>query len=198
MKQEYEFTVILGSDATPDSPGLEDRLYEAGCDDALVCAYGSTVYLQFDREASTAMQAIKSAQANIRTAGFSVHSIQEGRCASISEMAARAGLTRATLDNYLKGKREGDDFPRPVAGLGTKSPLFDWWEAAKWLYEHDKIGKTVLEVAEAAYKFQMSKPPGTVVTKRLSAGVKKPGMKKKPRLAKKLRDKPRRTSQGAA
>jgi len=157
MKTEFEFTIVLGSSAAPHMPDLEDSLFEAGCGDALVCAYGRTVYLEFCREATTAKKALNSAIKDILSAGFNVLSIQEGGCASISEMSARAGLTRSALDNYLKGKRGENDFPHPVYGLSTKSPQFQWPEVANWLYKHEKIEKRVVDVAVAAQDFDLQK-----------------------------------------
>lgn len=157
MKTEFEFTIVLGSSADPDMPDLEDRLFEAGCSDALVCAYGSTVYLEFSREASSAKKAIASAIKDINSAGFDILSIEEGGCASISEMSARAGLTRSALNNYLKGKRGKKGFPHPVYGLSTKSPQFRWPEVANWLYKQNKLEKKVLDVAVAAQSFDLDR-----------------------------------------
>lgn len=157
MKTEFEFTIVLGSKASADMPELEDTLFEAGCSDALVCAYGNTVYLEFCREATSARAAINSAIKDILRAGFNILSIEEGGCASISEMSARAGLTRAALNNYLKGQRGSKDFPRPVYGLSTKSPQFKWPEVANWLYKHKKIDKNIVDVALAAQKIDVSK-----------------------------------------
>ena len=62
----YHFTIVI-RDARADMPGLEDSLFNAGCDDALVCSHNQTVYLEFDREADSAATAIRSALDNIRT-----------------------------------------------------------------------------------------------------------------------------------
>ena len=46
----YHFTVVV-RDARSDLADIEDKFFEAGCDDALLCSYNGTVYLEFDREA---------------------------------------------------------------------------------------------------------------------------------------------------
>lgn len=150
----YEFTIILSPGARPSQPDLEDRLFESGCDDALVCAYGNTVYLQFSREAKNARAAIVSAILDIRHAGFEPQVIEESGVASVSEMAARAGLTRAAINNYLKGVRGGDSFPSPRYGLTTKSPQFSWPEVAKWLYRHKRLPRNTAAVALVAPNIQ--------------------------------------------
>ena len=39
---------------------IENQFFEAGCDDALLCSFNNTVYLEFCREAECAEKAIKS------------------------------------------------------------------------------------------------------------------------------------------
>lgn len=71
MSNSYQFTLILeGIDET--TPGLEDSIFEAGCQDALINYKNGTVYLDFDREGESLENAIITAikdieSANIRT-----------------------------------------------------------------------------------------------------------------------------------
>lgn len=150
---EYNFTLVLGS-ATPDTEGLEGRLFDVGCDDALICSYKQTVYLEFCRQSVSADNAIRNAVDSIRTAGFSVSTIQEAGVASIAEIASRAGLTRAELNNYVKGDRGDGGFPEPIYGLASGSPLFDWLEVASWLHANGKLNKEPVEVAQVARDIQ--------------------------------------------
>lgn len=142
----YHFSILI-RDADKSTPNLEDKLFNAGCDDALVCFYNQTVYLEFDRYAETAQLAIQSAFDNIRQAGFSDLVLQESGVSSLSEIATRSGLTRAAISNYANGKR-AKDFPRPVYGVASGSALYSWKEVANWLYQNNKISKMQWEVAE--------------------------------------------------
>ena len=63
----YHFTLTL-SGVTADTEGLEYALFAAGCSDALVCFYGTAVYLEFDRESNSLSEAVLSAIANIESA----------------------------------------------------------------------------------------------------------------------------------
>ena len=56
----YNFTLTL-SGVQMETEGLADALYTNGCDDGLICYYGSSVYIEFDREAESLDLAIKSA-----------------------------------------------------------------------------------------------------------------------------------------
>ncbi|STS10576.1 Uncharacterised protein [Ewingella americana] len=65
----YNFTLML-SGVTYETEGLEDALYRSGCDDALICAFGRSVYLDFDREAESLDAAIASAIEHVESAGI--------------------------------------------------------------------------------------------------------------------------------
>jgi hypothetical protein len=64
----FSFTVILEGlrDTTQE---LEDRLFEAGCDDALLCRRDGVVYLAFDRDSDSLAEAVGSALRDIASAG---------------------------------------------------------------------------------------------------------------------------------
>ncbi|MEJ2075810.1 MAG: hypothetical protein P8X79_20380 [Reinekea sp.] len=150
----YHFVLVL-ADANPDIESLEDRLFEAGCDDALVCYYNQTVYLEFDREADTAIEAMTSAIENVNAAGFRVRSIQEGGYASMAELAAMSGLSRQAINNFAKGTRGPGNFPKPVYGVSSGTPLYEWPEVAHWLVDQNKIDPSVFEIAQAAKELRV-------------------------------------------
>ncbi len=64
----YQFTLIL-KDVNANAPNLEDSLYEAGCDDALINSRNGVVSLDFNRAAASleeaVMGAIKDVVANL-------------------------------------------------------------------------------------------------------------------------------------
>lgn len=142
----YHFTVVI-RDARYELDDLEDRLFEAGCDDALVCSYNGTVYLEFDRESETAEQAVKSALSDIRSAGFKELVVEENGYASLAEMAERAGLSRQAFSLYAKNQRGDGNFPTPVYGLASKTALYSWPEVATWLYRQGKLSQTHYDVS---------------------------------------------------
>lgn len=149
----YHFTIVV-RDASLDTADLEDKLFEAGCDDALICSYNNTVYLEFDREADNAETAITSAMSDIKTAGFADLVIQEGGVSSLAEMAERAGLSRMAMSNYANQKRGDGNFPKPVYGVTSGSGLYQWSEVAEWLFHQGKIDKTNYDVAKVAKTVQ--------------------------------------------
>ena len=64
------FTLVLRG-VSEDTPMLEDALFEAGCDDALISYKNGEVFLTFDREALDLKTAVVSAIREIE--GASIH-----------------------------------------------------------------------------------------------------------------------------
>ncbi len=142
----YHFTIVV-RDANSDLANLEDLFFEAGCEDALLCQYNGTVYLEFDREAESAVQAIKSALDSIRTLGFKDLIVEEQGFSTLAEMAERSGISRQALSLYAQNKRGNGKFPKPMYGLASKSAMYLWSEVATWLFNQGKLDKAQYEVA---------------------------------------------------
>jgi hypothetical protein len=65
------FRIFL-DDAGEIDQTMEQRLFEASCDDALLCQRRGAVFLDFDREAESLAQAVESAISDISNAGYYV------------------------------------------------------------------------------------------------------------------------------
>nr|WP_232487360.1 hypothetical protein [Pectobacterium parmentieri] len=128
----YHFSLTL-SGVSADTAGLEDALF-SGCDDALVCFYGSAVYLEFDRESPHFSTAVISAIHDIEPAGIQakVHSV-DAAWVGISDIAALSTLSRQAIALLKDGKRGAGNFPSPVQRLRGTSPLWEWSDVTDWL-----------------------------------------------------------------
>ena len=146
--EAYQFTLVLKnvSDKTVD---LEDSLYEAGCDDALIHYRNGAVYLEFDREANSLEDAVISAIKDIRSATIDVDvaSVAPENLVTESEVAKRLNVSRQTVSLWIKGERR-EGFPPPVMRLSEKSPLWQWNDVVIWLFENKIIDdRKILENA---------------------------------------------------
>ena len=133
----YEFSIIA-SGLDPDADDFADRFYDAGCDDATVSFQKGHIIIDFAREAGSISDAVASAIDNVHAAGVKVDRIEPDPLVSLSEIAARAGLTRAAITNYAKGTR-GKGFPAPIARVTSDSPLWDWASVARWMVANEKL-----------------------------------------------------------
>lgn len=144
----FEFTFVV-EDADPHSDDFEDRFFEAGCEDATLVLMHGAVAACFCREDESYSDAVLSAYDNILKTGSRVARFEPDFLVSASEIASRAGLSRAAVSNYEHNKRCAD-FPRPLMRVTTSSPLWDWVEVSTWLYCQGKIDEEVCRHAQVS------------------------------------------------
>ena len=142
----YDFTFVVGN-ADPHSDDFEDVFFEAGCDDATLVLMHGAVAVCFDRKADSYKDAVFSAYDNVLSTGSTILRFEPDFLVSASEIAARAGLSRAAISNYENGLR-GEDFPRPFARITTKNPLWDWVEVSRWLCTREKLEESEFRSAQ--------------------------------------------------
>lgn len=135
----HNFTLLL-SGVSSDTVGLEDTLFEAGCDDALVCFYSKSVYLEFDREAETLDCAVASAIRAVEGAGINARvEAVDSTLVGLSDIAELSQLSRQAIALLKDGTRGKGDFPNPVQRITGQSPLWNWAEVAEWLVSSDRM-----------------------------------------------------------
>lgn len=141
----HEFTIVA-TGLSLDSDEWEEAFYEAGCDDATVALQRGAFILCFDREAETFKEALKSACADVKSAGASILRIEPDPLVSSSDIADRTGITRQAVSLYTTGGR-GENFPVPVACASSQRPLWNWVEVANWLAAKGKLSTDAAEQA---------------------------------------------------
>jgi len=135
----FNFTLTL-SGVTYETEGLEDALYESGCDDALICAYGNSIYVEFDREADSLDEAIASAVENIEAAGIgAVVASVDSALVGLSDIAEITQMSRQAIAMLKDGTRGSGDFPCPIQRIKGQSPLWDWADVAEWLLKNGRL-----------------------------------------------------------
>ena len=72
---KYEFTLIL-SGPLELTEEIADELFEAGCDDGTPGTRDGVFSIDFHRDASSLEEAIRSAIANVKSAGYEVERIE--------------------------------------------------------------------------------------------------------------------------
>ncbi|KYK44091.1 hypothetical protein [Bradyrhizobium sp. 191] len=145
--KKFEFSIIA-SGLDPEAEDFEQRFYDAGCNDAAIAFQKGHIIVDFTREAKSVSEAIVTAVRDVQTAGARVDRIEPDPLVSLSDIAARTGLTRAAMTQYSKGQR-ARDFPPPVARVTSDSPLWDWAAVAIWLFHHDKLSRDEAMAAAA-------------------------------------------------
>ncbi|MGH9322190.1 MAG: helix-turn-helix transcriptional regulator [Vicinamibacteria bacterium] len=148
--QKHNFVLVVSGVSEPDSR-LEDALYEAGCDDAILAFRNGVAYLEFDREAPSLEDAILSAIRDAERADprLGVVRVEPGDFVNASEIARRVQLTREYIRLLVQGKRGEGDFPAPQSGITGKTLVWSWAEVVRWMFQHDLLADVdVVDTAE--------------------------------------------------
>jgi putative intracellular protease/amidase len=138
----HEFTVIA-SGLDPFADDYEDRLFDAGCDDATLSYQKGLTIAEFAREAPTLSRAVLSAIADMRGAGAVVERVEPDYLVSLSDIAERTSLSRQAISLYAQGKR-ASGFPPPSAKVMSGHPLWDWCAVATWLHLKAYVDRDVV------------------------------------------------------
>ena len=136
----FSFLLVLGPLEVPLSE-IEDALFEAGCDDALLGIRNGAVYLDFDRSAPSLEDAVFSAIRQIESApvGAKVRRVEPDDPVTAAEIARRVGKSREAVRLWIEGRRGKGNFPIPQTGLAGTTVLWSWVEVTRWLVETGAI-----------------------------------------------------------
>lgn len=150
MTKDYQFTLVL-KNVDESTENLDDSLYEAGCDDALINFRNGAVYLDFDREAVSLQEAIIQAIKDVESASIEAKVVQVApeNLVTEADVAKRLPTKRQTISLWIQGKRRTENpFPKPIMKLSEKSPLWKWSDITKWLFDNKIISdKKIVEDA---------------------------------------------------
>jgi len=144
--KRFEFTIIA-SGLDPEAEDFADRFFEAGCGDATISCQKGAIILEFSREKRNLAYALLSAVVDVQRAGAKVEHIEPDYLVNLSDIAARAGISKAAVSLFARGER-GKGFPAPIARVTTESPLWDWVEIARWMYHRHTISREVVVEAK--------------------------------------------------
>ena len=86
-RKTYHFTVIL-SGITEVTDEAADALYEAGCDDGSFASRDGMAFVMFHRDAPTLREAVHSAIADVKQAGFGVIRVETEDANTVAKINA--------------------------------------------------------------------------------------------------------------
>lgn len=144
--QSHTFSLMI-SPPSVDEETAADRLYGSGCDDALFSVSGGVYEVEFDRDAESLRDAVRSAIRDVNAAGIGARVLRvvPDDLVNARTIAERCGKTRQAVSLWIRGER-GDGFPPPTAKVG-ESPVWSWLSVAEWLVERGEVDDDVVEQA---------------------------------------------------
>ena len=125
---------------------LVDELY-GRCDDATISTRGSTVILEFDREAETFGEAVRSAIEDVEATALTVERLEADELVTLSDIAERIGRTVESVRQHVQGLRGHGDFPAPAARAGQRVQLWHWSDVADWAQSHVELATALADAA---------------------------------------------------
>ncbi|MES1947137.1 phage transcriptional regulator AlpA [Salinisphaera sp. C84B14] len=161
---EYIFTLKYRlHDHDGDKESLIDRLFDAGCDDALPgIGQSGRLALEFAREADSATVALESAIADVRKAVDNAELVEVlPDYAGLTDIAEHVGMSRQNLRKIVT--KNGSTFP---AAIHEGNPsLWHLSDALSWLAESGYVvDAATLEISAAARELNTA-----IQARRLSA-----------------------------
>src|SRR5690554_7012814 len=143
----YDFTFKFAVPGDFGMEALESRLFEAGCDDALIgVGLKGRLALEFSREAVSAQQAITSAMADVKRAIPEARLIEVGPdLVGVTDIAELLDFTRQNMRKLLQTHLA--TFPLPLhegrASLWHLAEVLDWFQ----LHQRKNIDEALREVS---------------------------------------------------
>lgn len=146
--KEFEFTLKFAlPDVATDTEALVDRLFAAGCDDALIgTGLPGRVALQFNRMAKSASEAVFGALAAVRKALPEARLIEASPdLVGLSDIAALLNFSRQNMRKLMLTHRS--TFPLPVHG--DKITLWHLSHVLAWFgdYQDRTVSAALQEIA---------------------------------------------------
>lgn len=149
--REFEFSFLL-SGFTDLTDEIENAVYEAGCDDALLSIRCGVPYLTFARNAASYKDAVFSAIRDVKKIGRGVEIVRIDDCNLVtqSEIAHRMGCTRQAINQYVKGDRGDGRFPSPACNITDGQSLWSWCDVASWMRQNGYLSEQAYQDARYA------------------------------------------------
>ncbi len=168
----YEFTVTFSlPNAGGDPERYLDALFEAGCDDALAgIGQAGLIALDFEREAADAVEAVRSAIADVRRAIPDAEIVEVSPdLVGMTDIARLLGCSRQNVRKYALSTTT---FPKPLHA-GDSLLLWHLVDIASWAEKskkyHNRVGPRLLELAAVTCRMnlelQLARLPSDVLVR---------------------------------
>lgn len=144
----YDLTLVVGG-LDPTAAAFETSLFDAGLPDGTIAFQRGAVLICIAVEADTLIEDVTAAMTAVARVGGVVRRIEPDPLVTLSDIAERAGLTRAAVSQYAAGHRGDGAFPAPVARVTADSPLYEWSVVAEWLCRHGVLDDDAVGLARA-------------------------------------------------
>lgn len=167
MTTDYEFTLKFAVPETLDAEQLEEHLFEAGCDDALLgLGQAGRLALNFTREASSAEAALVSALKDVRKAVPEARLVEAGPdLVGISDIARLLDFSRQNMRKLIQTHLA--NFPLPLHE--GSSAIWHLADVLEWFIQRQDrpVENSLVQVAKASMGVNLARESSRVDPKLL-------------------------------
>lgn len=150
MTNEFEFTLKFAIPEALEPGQLEERLFEAGCDDAILgLGQAGRLALSFTREANSAEAALVSALKDVRKAIPKARLVEAGPdLVGISDIARLLDFSRQNMRKLIQTHLA--NFPLPLHE--GKSAIWHLADVLEWFIQRQDrpVENSLVQVAKAS------------------------------------------------
>lgn len=128
----WRFSFVIDGPDLDDAGDLLDRLFEAGCGDALFGGSNGVQVASFHRKALTIESAVCSAIIDVeQVPGLRVVGLIPPDPVTIHEIATRSGQPLEEIQARMCDA--GSEVPDPIDDPSAYEPVWRWCEVSRWL-----------------------------------------------------------------
>ena len=131
---KFEFTILVSS-LGDQHAACADRLYGV-CGDAMLGRQGGHDFVDFVRESADFEEALTSAITDLRQVGMKPVRIRLDEYVNASDIAARLGRSRQSVNQLIRGQRGPGGFPAAAHCSSGNIASYAWTDVVDWLDEH--------------------------------------------------------------
>lgn len=157
MTTDYEFTLKFAIPEALDAEQMEERLFEAGCDDAILgLGQPGRLALNFTREDSSAEAALVSALKDVRKAIPEARLVEAGPdLVGISDIARLLDFSRQNMRKLIQTHLA--NFPLPLHE--GKSAIWHLADVLEWFIQRKDrlVEDSLVQVAKASMGVNLSR-----------------------------------------
>ncbi|WP_375177337.1 helix-turn-helix transcriptional regulator [Marinobacter mobilis] len=162
MTTDYEFTLKFAIPEAIAPEQLEERLFEAGCDDAILgLGQPGRLALNFTREASSAETALVSALTDVRKAIPEARLVEAGPdLVGISDIARLLDFSRQNMRKLIQTHLA--NFPLPLHE--GKSAIWHLADVLEWFIQRKDrpVENSLVQVAKASMEVNFARESSRV------------------------------------
>jgi hypothetical protein len=141
ITKEYLELALIFDHGLPERSILEDAIFEANLSEATLMSRNGVYFIVFSWDTSTDISMLDQFVNRLRHShqSIQIRSAEPSNWVTSAEIARRLKRSRQSVQQWISGSRGPGNFPVPMAGLTTKTLIWNWLHVLQWLKYDESI-----------------------------------------------------------